>query len=121
MISISKPMNGRERGNALFLTLLLIMIILMPMGANGQDSEQCCSQTEFDLFLLGDSDDGVVSPFYSDLEDEPTEEIVTSSIGGEVKIGTWEVTWRSEGEYFCLLYTSPSPRDRTRSRMPSSA
>ena len=26
------------------------------------------------------------------------------------------------GRYaFCLLYTSPSPRDRTRSRMPSSA
>ena len=23
--------------------------------------------------------------------------------------------------YGCLLYTSPSPRDRTRSRMPSSA
>ena len=26
--------------------------------------------------------------------------------------------WRDRG---CLLYTSPSPRDRTRSRMPSSA
>ena len=25
------------------------------------------------------------------------------------------------GYYRCLLYTSPSPRDRTRSRMPSSA
>ena len=25
------------------------------------------------------------------------------------------------GHYLCLLYTSPSPRDRTRSRMPSSA
>ena len=25
------------------------------------------------------------------------------------------------GSYSCLLYTSPSPRDRTRSRMPSSA
>ena len=25
------------------------------------------------------------------------------------------------GHYNCLLYTSPSPRDRTRSRMPSSA
>ena len=24
-------------------------------------------------------------------------------------------------EYICLLYTSPSPRDRTRARMPSSA
>ena len=27
----------------------------------------------------------------------------------------------SDIEYACLLYTSPSPRDRTRSRMPSSA
>ena len=26
-----------------------------------------------------------------------------------------------DGAYDCLLYTSPSPRDRTRSRMPSSA
>ena len=26
-----------------------------------------------------------------------------------------------DGEETCLLYTSPSPRDRTRSRMPSSA
>ena len=26
-----------------------------------------------------------------------------------------------DGGYYCLLYTSPSPRDRTRSRMPSSA
>ena len=36
--------------------------------------------------------------------------------------------WNGDGtvsdasdEYICLLYTSPSPRDRTRSRMPSSA
>ena len=28
---------------------------------------------------------------------------------------------RSGIKYICLLYTSPSPRDRTRSRMPSSA
>ena len=26
-----------------------------------------------------------------------------------------------QGYWHCLLYTSPSPRDRTRSRMPSSA
>ena len=30
------------------------------------------------------------------------------------------VTWRDRSSH-CLLYTSPSPRDRTRSRMPSSA
>ena len=29
--------------------------------------------------------------------------------------------WVSDPRWACLLYTSPSPRDRTRSRMPSSA
>ena len=36
----------------------------------------------------------------------------------------WAVGWLEERDdrfWFCLLYTSPSPRDRTRSRMPSSA
>ena len=27
----------------------------------------------------------------------------------------------SDSSYYCLLYTSPSPRDRQKSRMPSSA
>ena len=29
--------------------------------------------------------------------------------------------FKRQDPYACLLYTSPSPRDRTRSRMPSSA
>ena len=29
--------------------------------------------------------------------------------------------WQHDGIYTCLLYTSPSPRDATLSRMPSSA
>jgi len=49
-------------------------------------------------------------------------------------VGRARVEWKSTGDiqvfrelllydehYCCLLYTSPSPRDRTRSRMPSSA
>ena len=34
---------------------------------------------------------------------------------------TYETTVRLGQATTCLLYTSPSPRDRTRSRMPSSA
>ena len=42
------------------------------------------------------------------------------------EIETIEKKWPNALEglgrnYVCLLYTSPSPRDRTRSRMPSSA
>ena len=33
--------------------------------------------------------------------------------------GTWEK--QADDIYTCLLYTSPSPRDRSLSRMPSSA
>ena len=36
------------------------------------------------------------------------------------KYGGTFVTYDDQ-TYTCLLYTSPSPRDRTRSRMPSSA
>ena len=35
--------------------------------------------------------------------------------------GEWENMIDFIESAFCLLYTSPSPRDRTRSRMPSSA
>ena len=50
---------------------------------------------------------------------------------GELRVGTtgdWDpmsmkdpATNKYKGFDICLLYTSPSPRDRTRSRMPSSA
>ena len=39
-----------------------------------------------------------------------------------VVLGIEKVMWQGADLYkVCLLYTSPSPRDRTRSRMPSSA
>ena len=41
---------------------------------------------------------------------------------GAVAVDTGEFTGRSpKDKYICLLYTSPSPRDATLSRMPSSA
>ena len=44
---------------------------------------------------------------------------------GDLHIGHWYAMAPSDAaarfKRICLLYTSPSPRDRTRSRMPSSA
>ena len=44
-------------------------------------------------------------------------------IVGNSESGGPERSWEDFGKpnLICLLYTSPSPRDRTRSRMPSSA
>ena len=38
-----------------------------------------------------------------------------------VRHGSHDFDLEKQRPYGCLLYTSPSPRDRTRSRMPSSA
>ena len=56
--------------------------------------------------------------------------VIGQRVKGEVLIGNGEsedllFKVRTHGNFTeyvpCLLYTSPSPRDRTRSRMPSSA
>ena len=44
-------------------------------------------------------------------------EWITNAIQNRARTATLEI----QNIYTCLLYTSPSPRDRTRSRMPSSA
>ena len=46
----------------------------------------------------------------------------TTEQGGKIRCGGERSSISNEGYYFpCLLYTSPSPRDATLSRMPSSA
>ena len=52
--------------------------------------------------------------------DEPTASL-DPDIAHKVKGFLKEYRETSGLSMFCLLYTSPSPRDRTRSRMPSSA
>mgnify|MGYP003314949556 CR=1 FL=1 len=52
---------------------------------------------------------------------------IVSSLGNNIEEVTTSLRNGNSGITFCkeyedcLLYTSPSPRDRTRSRMPSSA
>ena len=42
-------------------------------------------------------------------------------VGNNIQLGNAGVITATSYRGDCLLYTSPSPRDRTRSRMPSSA
>ena len=51
-------------------------------------------------------------PFYAQVTTR-----VNTILFGSVDIFSESIAWKD----LCLLYTSPSPRDRTRSRMPSSA
>ena len=53
--------------------------------------------------VLNKYDDDLTASSWVDMQDVPDPKIEKSN------------------DVICLLYTSPSPRDRTRSRMPSSA
>ena len=58
----------------------------------------------------------------SQSDDETLIDIDTRSNDGSAEIITADdIRAGVSLTYGCLLYTSPSPRDRTRSRMPSSA
>ena len=72
---------------------------------------------------LYDTDDNLILSYTTDHEFHGSQLI---EIKGPVLIGKCLVDYLAKinGEFgivTCLLYTSPSPRDRTRSRMPSSA
>ena len=54
-----------------------------------------------------------VNIVYKDLRQDYIDRVIKPNIEESIKATT--------AEYRCLLYTSPSPRDRQRSRMPSSA
>ena len=56
-------------------------------------------------------------PYLSTVKKEGTRYCVTAALENVI---IWDVR-RGEKVRFCLLYTSPSPRDKRQSRMPSSA
>ena len=58
-------------------------------------------------------------PQYSYFQKQMSKE-VAAACEGAILAGAKEI-YVKDAHYSCLLYTSPSPRDRTRSRMPSSA
>ena len=88
------------------------------MNANAETMTGALRQDEAPLFVIN-------------LCASTTPVALTQPNSPELKRYTFFVTRRREegrerfrlhmGYFTCLLYTSPSPRDRTRSRMPSSA
>ena len=61
---------------------------------------------------------GSIKKLISDLESQEMKDILEEKLN--VDLSNSEIVTTLRG-YSCLLYTSPSPRDRQKSRMPSSA
>ena len=78
------------------------------------------SKVKCGLIQMGLKGDGTMSPEkIRDLMIEAHIPMIEDAAKQGVKVLCFQEVFTQP--YFCLLYTSPSPRDRTRSRMPSSA
>ena len=95
------------RKQTVILTLLLLLFSIPSYANEARDSEVVEKfGVGFNEIVIADSSDFLSDP--RDLEFHP---------------GRTNELWIANRatDSICLLYTSPSPRDRTRSRMPSSA
>ena len=86
------------------LSSMLVIIIFSPVAVQSEESNSCCESTDFNLFLIGEADSGQLTPFGSDLDEEYEVE-VTSSVLGEVEIGSWMVEWGEDGSYSSGTWT----------------
>ena len=101
--------EGASSRFAVIFSSMMIMVVFSPMMANAQENNDCCeSPDEFDLFLIGDADSGQLTPFSNELEEEKSME-VTSSVFGEVEIGTWMIIWGESGSYSSGTWTFTIP------------
>ena len=101
-------MGGAGPRFVLIISALMVSVILSPIHTVADDTTSCCESTNFDLFLLGEPDNGGLTPFDSELDEEESVE-VTSSIFGEVEIGTWSIEWGESGQYAAGQWTFSIP------------
>ena len=78
--------------------------------------------TKGEMSVVGRLVDATNASLLAQIKDcDPQIKVVYKPVAGERPLWDFPDGSLAHREYACLLYTSPSPRDRTRSRMPSSA
>jgi len=98
---------------AVIFSSVLVMVVFSPIITQAAESNSCCeSPDKFDLYLIGDPDNGQLTPFETDLEEKKTVE-VTSSVLGEVEIGSWMIEWGEASSYSSGTWTFSIPYEVT--------
>ena len=104
-------MNENSGMTRIQLLILLVIVIVIGVFSYPPWAEyRKVSQADVDVEMLAIA----IKKYYKHTQTYPAnlEQLVT-----DPGVDGWRRTYLKS----CLLYTSPSPRDRTRSRMPSSA
>ena len=90
-------MGVRNRFVPASIVLVFLLTILGPVINVSAQQGSCCSGENFELFLKGDPDSGILTPFESET-DEGNSKLVNQVLQ-PVEVGTWGVDWGIDGEY----------------------
>ena len=84
--------------------------------------EEGCPELKLRVFVTGGGCSGFQYGFsFDEVQNEDDTLIQKEGVSVVVDSLSYQYLVGSVLDYHCLLYTSPSPRDRQKSRMPSSA
>lgn len=68
-------------------------------NSSAESVDVCCDSTPVELFLIGPSGSGELSPFTTDLLDDPESQTITNSIAQQTEIASWEINPSWAGSY----------------------
>ena len=90
-------MGVRNRFVPASIVLVFLLTILGPVVNVSAQEGSCCSEENFELFLKGDPDSGILTPFESET-DEGNSKLVNQVLQ-PIEVGAWGVDWGVDGEY----------------------
>ena len=83
----------------LFLCVMFLFSSIPIPNSSADSVEVCCESSPADLYLIGTSGGGELSPFKTDLTDDAESATVTNSIAQRTEIATWEINPSWTGIY----------------------
>ena len=84
-------MGVRNRFVPASIVLVFLLTILGPVINVSAQQGSCCSGENFELFLKGDPDSGILTPFESET-DEGNSKLVNQVLQ-PIEVATWGVDW----------------------------
>ena len=114
-----------------FSNPILFALLFLFIACSNNDTEQTETETDKETPIVATP---TFNDFYASVVNQVTQADLTNTLQTYEDFGakptgsteldqvqSWIETTYEDLGYTCLLYTSPSPRDRQKSRMPSSA
>jgi len=83
----------------IFLCIMFAFSSVPIPNSSAESVDVCCDSTPVELFLIGSSANGQLSPFITDLLEDSESQTITNSVAQQTEIASWEINPSWAGSY----------------------